>query len=170
MSAISKAESAAAKLRFLNPDLVVEPYRMRVDETNAAGLIEGQDLVIDCSDSFETRYAVNAACCAAGIDLVEGGAVGWTGLVMTVLPGRGAVLPLRVPGRAGGRAVLRRGGYRRTGRGRHRLAAGARGAEAADGRRRAPLTDAFLTLDLATLETTRVSVHRRPDCPDCGGL
>src|SRR5213078_4577308 len=42
-----KAESAAAKLRFLNPDIVVEAYRMRVDETNAAGLIEGQDLVID---------------------------------------------------------------------------------------------------------------------------
>ena len=54
-----KAESAAAKLRFLNPDIVVEAYRMRVDETNVAGLIEGQDLVIDCSDTFATRYAVN---------------------------------------------------------------------------------------------------------------
>jgi adenylyltransferase/sulfurtransferase len=56
-----KAESAATKLRFLNPDIVVEAYRMRVDETNAAGLIEGQDLVIDCSDTFATRYAINRA-------------------------------------------------------------------------------------------------------------
>src|SRR4051794_38293745 len=85
-----KAESAAAKLRFLNQDIVVEAYRTRVDESNAVGLVEGQDLVVDCSDSFETRYAVNAACCAAGIDLVEGGAVGWSGLVMTIVPGRTA--------------------------------------------------------------------------------
>ena len=33
----SKAESAAAKLRFLNPDTVIEPYRMRVDADNAGG-------------------------------------------------------------------------------------------------------------------------------------
>ena len=60
-----KAESAAAKLRFLNPDVVVEPYQVRLEAENAAALVEGQDLVVDCSDSFATRYAVNAACCAA---------------------------------------------------------------------------------------------------------
>ncbi len=83
---VPKVESAAAKLRFLNPDVVIEPYQVRLDETNAAGLVEGQDLVIDCSDSFDTRYAVNAACCEAGVDLVEGGVVGWSGLVMTIRP------------------------------------------------------------------------------------
>ena len=57
---IAKVESAAAKLRFLNPDVLVEPYQVRLDADNAAGLVDGQDLVIDCSDSFETRYAVNA--------------------------------------------------------------------------------------------------------------
>ena len=62
---VPKAESAAAKLRFLNPDVVVEPYQVRLEEENAAALVEGQDLVVDCSDSFATRYAVNAACCAA---------------------------------------------------------------------------------------------------------
>src|SRR4051812_23916394 len=85
-----KAESAAAKLRFLNPDIIVEAYRMRVDETNAGGLVAGQDLIVDCSDSFESRYAINKACCEAGIDLVEGGAVGWAGLVMTIVPKRTA--------------------------------------------------------------------------------
>ena len=71
--------------------------------------------MIDCSDSFATRYAVNAACCEAGIDLVEGGVVGWSGLVMTIVPGPHRLLPLRVPDRAGGRAVVRRG-RRRSGR------------------------------------------------------
>jgi bacteriocin biosynthesis cyclodehydratase domain-containing protein len=32
----------------------------------------------------------------------------------------------------------------------------------------APLTDAFMSFDLATLETLRVRVSRRPECPDCG--
>src|SRR5439155_22053773 len=73
---VPKAESAAAKLRFLNPDVLVEPYRVRLDESTAPGLIAGHDLVVDCSDSFATRYAVNAACCAAGVALVEGGVLG----------------------------------------------------------------------------------------------
>ena len=63
---------------------------MRVNEDNVASLIEGQDLVIDCTDTFATRYTVNQACCDAGIDLVEGGAVGWSGQVMTIVPKRTA--------------------------------------------------------------------------------
>ena len=76
---VAKADSAAAKLRFLNPEVVVEPYRARAGADNAAALVEGQDLVVDCSDSFATRYAVNAACCAARVPLVEGGVTGFTG-------------------------------------------------------------------------------------------
>src|SRR5215813_12173297 len=41
-----KAESAAAKLRFLNPEVLVEPYRVRVDADNARGLVEANDLVV----------------------------------------------------------------------------------------------------------------------------
>jgi molybdopterin-synthase adenylyltransferase len=81
-----KAHSAAAKLRFLNPGVVVEPYQARF----AAAMIEGHDLVVDCSDSFETRYEVNAACCAAGVPLVEGGVLGLSGLVMAIRPGETA--------------------------------------------------------------------------------
>ena len=87
---VPKAASAAAKLAFLNPEIVVEPYQVRFEPANAAALVEGQDLVVDCSDSFETRYAVNAACCAAGIPLVEGGVVGLGGLVMAIRPGETA--------------------------------------------------------------------------------
>ena len=165
---VSKAESAAAKLRFLNPEIVVETYPVWVDETNVAGLVEGQDLVIDCTDSFASRYAINAACCAAGVDLVEGGATGWSGLVMTILPGRQRVLPLRVPDRAAGRAVVLRGRRARPGGGRDRLADGARGDQAAVRHGRAA-DGRVPDVDLATLDTTRVNVSRRPDCPDCGG-
>ena len=53
-------------------------------------MVEGQDLVVDCTDSFEARYAINAACCAAGVPLVEGGVVGTSGLVMAIRPGETA--------------------------------------------------------------------------------
>ena len=53
-------------------------------------MLEGADLVVDCSDSFATRYEVNAACCAARIALVEGGVVGLAGLVMAIRPGESA--------------------------------------------------------------------------------
>src|SRR5215210_4955082 len=87
---VPKAHSAAAKLGFLNPDVVVEPYQVRLDADNAAGLVEGANLVVDCSDSFETRYAVNAACCAARIPLLEAGVLGTSGLVMAIRPGESA--------------------------------------------------------------------------------
>src|SRR5689334_20020842 len=44
---VAKVESGAAKLRFLNPDALVETYNVRLDAANAAGLIEDQDLVVD---------------------------------------------------------------------------------------------------------------------------
>jgi molybdopterin/thiamine biosynthesis adenylyltransferase len=162
-----KAESAAAKLRFLNPDIVVEAYRMRVDETNAAGLVEGQDLIVDCSDSFESRYAINRACCETGIDLVEGGAVGWAGMVMTIVPKRTACYRCAFPTAPVDAPSCAEAGI--TG-----PAAGVIGSlQALEALKlltgaHPPLVDAFLNVDLATLETTRVSVSRRPDCPDCG--
>ena len=86
--------------RFLNPAVIVEPYPARLDAANAGALVAGFDLVVDCSDSFATRYEVNDACCAAGIDLVEGGVLGLGGLVLSVRPGDERLLPLRVPDRA----------------------------------------------------------------------
>jgi len=163
---VPKAESAAAKLRFLNPDIVVEAYRMRVDETNAPGLIEGQDLVIDCSDTFATRYAVNQACCDAGVDLIEGGAVGWAGLVMTIVPKRTACYRCAFPTAPEGSLTCSQAGIAGPVAGvigslqaleALKLLAGLPG----------PLTDAFLQIDLAAGDFLRVTVSRRADCPDC---
>ena len=160
---VPKAQSAAAKLGFLNPEIAVEPYQARF----APPMLDEQDLVVDCTDTFAARYAVNAACCAAGVPLIEGGVMGFSGLVMAIRPGETACYRCAFPSRRRGRgAELRRGGRARAGRRRGRLAAGARGAEAA-GRARRQLTDAFLQVDLLGHDFVRVAVERRPDCPDC---
>jgi molybdopterin/thiamine biosynthesis adenylyltransferase len=163
---VPKVESAASKLRFLNPEIAVEPYQVRVDAANARGLVEGQDLVVDCSDSFATRYAVNAACCEAGIDLVEGGVTGWSGLVMTVRPGRSACYRCAFPEAPENAQSCAEAGILGP-------AAGVVGSlQALEALKlltgtAPPLTDAFLTVDLATLDVLRVSVRQRADCPDC---
>jgi adenylyltransferase/sulfurtransferase len=165
-----KAASAAAKLAFLNPEIVVEPYRVRFEEANAAALLSGQDLVVDCSDSFATRYAVNAACCAAGVPLVEGGVVGLEGLVMAIRPGESACYRCAFPSPPPPGAVptCAQAGVLGPAAGvigslqaleALRLLAGLEGA----------LLDAFLQVDLATHAFVRVAVPRRPGCPDCGG-
>jgi molybdopterin/thiamine biosynthesis adenylyltransferase len=162
---VPKAHSAAAKLGFLNNDVVIEPYQAAFNEA----MLEGQDLVVDCTDAFATRYAINAACCAAGIPLVEGGVVGTSGLVMTIRPGESACYRCAFPQPPADGAVpsCAEAGVLGPAAGvigslqaleALKLLAGLPGT----------LTDAFLQVDLATYEFLRVSVRRRDGCPDCG--
>ncbi len=65
-----KVDSAADAVTRLNPNVVVEAHRMRVDAENAQALAEQYDIVADGSDNFATRYAVADACLAARRPLV----------------------------------------------------------------------------------------------------
>src|SRR4051794_16723905 len=95
---LSKAENAAVKLGALNPETVVEPYPVELTEANAEAIVMGADVVVDCSDSFPVRYAVNDACCAQGVQLVEAGVLGFDGLVISIAPGRSACYRCAFPG------------------------------------------------------------------------
>ena len=85
--ATPKAVSAAAKIEALNPDVDVIVYPERLTEENAAQLMFGYDVVLDGSDNFFTRYAVDAACSELSIPEVWGSilrysaqiSVFWTG-------------------------------------------------------------------------------------------
>ncbi len=77
----SKVERASAVLSELNAHVDVEIERQRLSEANAAYLLKGADIVLDGSDDFETRYAVNAACRAMGMPLVSGAVGRWDGQV-----------------------------------------------------------------------------------------
>jgi len=60
-----KAESAADAIRRLNPNVDVPLHRDRLSVGNASGIISSYELVIDGSDNYATRYAVNDACAHA---------------------------------------------------------------------------------------------------------
>lgn len=65
-----KVDSAAAAVRALNPTVEVVTHGVRLVPGNAAELFAGADLVLDGTDNFETRYAVNDACAALGLPYV----------------------------------------------------------------------------------------------------
>lgn len=72
---LSKVDSALARLTALNPDIRLLPQRTALDADSLAAVVAAVDLVLDCSDNFGTREAVNAACVAAGKPLVSGAAI-----------------------------------------------------------------------------------------------
>ena len=76
-----KVDAGAAALTALNPHVRIESIAERLTGESAGRLIAGCDVVIDGTDDFGTRFAVNAACMAARIPLVSGALGRWSGQV-----------------------------------------------------------------------------------------
>ena len=76
-----KAESARETIAAINPDVQVLPVVQRADAAWLARAVAEADVVLDCSDNFQTRQAVNAACVAARKPLVSGAAIGFDGQI-----------------------------------------------------------------------------------------
>lgn len=83
----SKVDRAQAALAALNDQVAVEIERQRLTDSNAAYLLRGTDIVLDGTDDFGTRFAVNAAARALGAPLVSGAVGRWDGQVATFARG-----------------------------------------------------------------------------------
>ncbi len=68
----AKVDSAADRLRDLNPDVKVVPFRTGINSENALEIIRNFDIVINGSDNFPTRYLINDACQFLKKPLVDG--------------------------------------------------------------------------------------------------
>ena len=58
----SKVDSAAMRLRAINPHVEVGTHRTRLTSANALALLDAYDVIVDGSDNFPTRYLINDAC------------------------------------------------------------------------------------------------------------
>ncbi len=76
-----KAASAAASIAAINPNVVVSVVDERVSGERLEALVAATDVVLDCSDNFATRQALNAACVGHRKPLVAGAAIGFTGQI-----------------------------------------------------------------------------------------
>jgi molybdopterin-synthase adenylyltransferase len=160
----NKAESVALKLGLLNTDVRAEPYPVRLEEMNAAAIVAGADVALDCSSSSITRRLVNEACCAERVPLVTAGASGLSGFLMSIRPGESACHACASPEAQGAEGA----------------ACGSLGALAgALGSLQAleavkllaglgnPLLDRILRLDGEDMAAKVDPVERDPGCPAC---
>ena len=167
-----KVFSARRFVAALNPLVKLRPYRRRFEPGIAADLLADYDLVLDGSDNFETRYAANRACAAAGLPLVSGAIAQWEGQATVYDPARGApclecvfpeppaaglvpscaeagvVGPL--PGVIGSVMALEA----------IKIVTGAG----------TPLRGEMLIFDGLFGESRRIALRRRSDCPVCGSM
>jgi adenylyltransferase/sulfurtransferase len=81
-----KAASAAAAVGALNPAVRVETLG-HLDAAGLAGALAGVDIACDASDNFETKFALNDACVAAGIPMVHAAILEFGGQLTTYVPG-----------------------------------------------------------------------------------
>jgi len=78
---ISKVNSARATLSEINPEVRVNSLNERVESARLLELVAQADVVLDCSDNFNTRYALNRACVKLKKPLVSGAAIRFAGQV-----------------------------------------------------------------------------------------
>ena len=76
---IPKVDSAAARMRAINPHVDVVSHRTRLTSANAMRLLADYDVVVDGSDNFPTRYLVNDACVLLGKPNVYGSVLRFDG-------------------------------------------------------------------------------------------
>ncbi len=78
---INKAVSAKQTLQAINPEVVVNTVQEKSTEAAMSKLVKDADVVLDCSDNFATRYALNRLCFEHQKPLVSGAAIGFEGQV-----------------------------------------------------------------------------------------
>lgn len=86
---VHKTDSAAKRLRALNPGVKVEKHTVRLDKSNVESIISGYDVIINGVDNFPSRYLLHDACFFGKKPLVEAGVLQFLGQMMTIVPGEG---------------------------------------------------------------------------------
>jgi adenylyltransferase/sulfurtransferase len=81
-----KVNSAKKRLNKLNPDVEIVAIKEQLTSKNVLKLIEGYDIIIDCTDNFPARYLINDACLLANKPMVHGGVYRFEGQIFTILP------------------------------------------------------------------------------------
>lgn len=164
-----KVESAAARIRALNPDVRVQTYPLRLTAATALAILADYDFVIDGTDSFASKFLVADACHLARKPYAHAGVLRFDGQMLTVLPGQTACYRcvFREPPPAGAVPSCAQAGVLG-------VLAGVMGTLQATealkfllGQGRL-LTDRLLVYDALDLSFREVPLKRNPRCPLCG--
>lgn len=162
-----RVESAARRLRELNPRLEIEAVAENITASNAARLVSLADVVVDAAPLFEERYLMNREAVGQGRPMVECAMYELEATITTILPGKTPCLACLCPEKP---ATWKRqfpvfGAVSGT--------VGCLGAmeviKVLTGLGE-PLAGRLLKCDLRTMQFKTVKVRRTPGCPVCGAL
>ncbi len=84
-----KVESANISMLRINPEIKVTPYEMFLTSDNAENLFSEYDIVIDCTDNFDSRMLISDSCVRIGKPFIFGGVSRFQGQIFTHVPGSG---------------------------------------------------------------------------------
>jgi molybdopterin/thiamine biosynthesis adenylyltransferase len=84
---LSKVESAKHTLLRMNPEIQIKAIDHRLEENELETEIANSSVVLDCTDNFATRFAVNRACVRARKPLVSGAVIRFEGQITVFTPG-----------------------------------------------------------------------------------
>ncbi len=87
-----KVGAVEARLRRVNPNVAIDPVHVTLSDDNLPSLVQECDLLIDALDNLPTRLSLNKAALERGVPLVHGAVRGFSGQLMTVIPGETACL------------------------------------------------------------------------------
>ena len=165
-----KAESARLALAALNPEVELVTVKRSLSPATLPGLIQDLDLVVDGSDNFATRFAVNAACVAARKPLVSGAAIRMEGQVATFSgqPG-GPCYQCLYPGDGGTDDTCTANGILAPVVGIIGSIQATEAIKVLTGLGE-PLFGRLLLLDAAAMQWREVRLTADPECPVCGRL
>ncbi|MES2322063.1 MAG: molybdopterin-synthase adenylyltransferase MoeB [Pseudomonadota bacterium] len=166
---LPKVDSGRAALLQINPEIAVLALRERASGARLAQLVAQASVVLDCSDNFATRHAVNRACVAHKVPLVSGAVIRFDGQISVFDP-RDAASPCYAclfpdDGAFQDAACSTMGVFAPL--------VGVIGAmQAAEALKLvmqvgSSLAGRLLLLDGRAMEWTSMTLHRNPDCPVC---
>ncbi len=161
----NKVDSAAKRLKSLNPGVKIEAIAETMTEANIAELVAGFDLIVDAMDNLPTRYLLNKTAIEKRIPFFHGAVNGFEGRAMTIIPGQTACL------RCVYRGAIVEGTFPVVG-----VTPGIIGCMQATevikyivGTGQL-LSNRLLIYDGLNMKFTQFKVKRDPDCPHCGAL
>ncbi len=82
----AKVNSAKTAMQAINPEINIHARCERATPENLAALVQLADVVLDCTDNFVTRHAINAACVQGGKPLISGSAIRFDGQLSVYYP------------------------------------------------------------------------------------
>lgn len=161
-----KVECAKDRALAINPNINVQTYPLRFTSENAKTLIKDYDFIIDATDNFVSKFLINDACVLNNKPFIHAGIMRYCGQIMSISPYKSACLACIFPTPPENMNLYKNGLFASI--------TGVLGSIAANEVLKffsgvgEPFVDFILSLNLASMQFSKIKIKKNPKCPICG--